>query len=151
MSAAFDPVSLGIMWSRLINIAEECWITIWRTAFSLIIGEAQDFGCELFDPDAHSIAHSPRSMPVFNLTLPLVNWGEPFVTATATNINGPHLFNSSTSEFVAAAWERTICRRFKIRRGYAFVFRIEHRIRQNRDHSWRLGMTIMALSDFCNY
>ena len=62
MSAAFDPVSLGIMWSRLINIAEECWITIWRTAFSLIIGEAQDFGCELFDPDAHSIAHSPRSM-----------------------------------------------------------------------------------------
>jgi len=71
VSAAFDPVSLGIMWSRLINIAEECWITIWRTAFSLIIGEAQDFGCELFDPDAHSIAHSPRSMPVFNLTLPL--------------------------------------------------------------------------------
>src|SRR5207253_3637639 len=59
------------MWSRLINIAEECWITIWRTAFSLIIGEAQDFGCEVFDPNAESIAHSPRSMPVFNLTLPL--------------------------------------------------------------------------------
>src|SRR5207302_1873315 len=54
---------------RLINSAEECWITVWRTAFSLITGEAQDFGCELFDPDAHSIAHSPRSMPVFNLTL----------------------------------------------------------------------------------
>ena len=71
MNANFDPVSLEIMWSRLINIAEECWITIWRTAFSLIIGEAQDFGCELFDPDAQSIAHSPRSMPVFNLTLPL--------------------------------------------------------------------------------
>jgi 5-oxoprolinase (ATP-hydrolysing) len=71
MSGSFDPVSLEIMWSRLINIAEECWITIWRTAFSLIIGEAQDFGCELFGPDAESIAHSPRSMPVFNLTLPL--------------------------------------------------------------------------------
>ena len=71
MTSTFDPVSLEIMWSRLINIAEECWITIWRTAFSLIIGEAQDFGCELFDPDAQSIAHSPRSMPVFNLTLPL--------------------------------------------------------------------------------
>ena len=71
MNGPFDPVSLEIMWSRLINIAEECWITIWRTAFSLIIGEAQDFGCELFDPNAESIAHSPRSMPVFNLTLPL--------------------------------------------------------------------------------
>jgi 5-oxoprolinase (ATP-hydrolysing) len=71
MNGLFDPVSLEIMWSRLINISEECWITIWRTAFSLIIGEAQDFGCELFDPNAESIAHSPRSMPVFNLTLPL--------------------------------------------------------------------------------
>ncbi len=71
MSGPFDPISLEIMWSRLINIAEECWITIWRTAFSTIIGEAQDFGCELLDADANSIAHSPRSMPVFNLTLPL--------------------------------------------------------------------------------
>jgi len=67
----FDPISLEIMWSRLINITEECWITIWRTAFRTIIGEAQDFGCELLDADANSIAHSPRSMPVFNLTLPL--------------------------------------------------------------------------------
>lgn len=66
----FDPISLEIMWSRLINITEECWVTIWRTAFSTIIGEAQDFGCELLDADANSIAHSPRSMPVFNLTLP---------------------------------------------------------------------------------
>jgi 5-oxoprolinase (ATP-hydrolysing) len=71
VNAPFDPVTLQILWGRLINIAEECWITIWRTAFSLIIGEAQDFGCELFDADAQSMAHSPRSMPVFNLTLPL--------------------------------------------------------------------------------
>ena len=70
-AAAFDPISLEIMWSRLVNIAEESWITILRTAFSTIIGEAQDFGCELLDADAESIAHSPRSMPVFNLSLPL--------------------------------------------------------------------------------
>ena len=70
MSAAFDPVSLEIMWSRLISITEECWVTIWRTAFSTIIGEAQDFGCEILDANANSIAHSPRSMPTFNLTLP---------------------------------------------------------------------------------
>lgn len=70
LRTAFDPVSLEIMWSRLINITEECWVTIWRTAFSTIIGEAQDFACELLDARANSIAHSPRSMPVFNLTLP---------------------------------------------------------------------------------
>lgn len=66
----FDPVSLEVMWGRLVNITEECWITIWRTAFSTIIGEAQDFGCELLDGNGESLAHSPRSMPVFNLTLP---------------------------------------------------------------------------------
>src|SRR5579864_1395101 len=57
-AAPFDPISLEIMWSRLINIAEECWITILRTAFSTIIGEAQDFGCEVLDADAGSIAHA---------------------------------------------------------------------------------------------
>ncbi len=65
-----DPVGLEILWQRLINIAEECWVTIWRTAFSMIVGEAQDFGCELLDAEGRSLAHSPRSMPVFNLTLP---------------------------------------------------------------------------------
>ena len=69
-NVTFDPVTLEVMWSRLINITEECWITIWRTAFSTIIGEAQDFGCELLDVGGESLAHSPRSMPVFNLTLP---------------------------------------------------------------------------------
>lgn len=70
MRETFDPVSLEIMWSRLINISEECWLTIRRTAFSLIIGETQDFGCELLDSKGNSLAHSPRSMPVFNLALP---------------------------------------------------------------------------------
>ncbi|MDA0700253.1 MAG: hydantoinase B/oxoprolinase family protein, partial [bacterium] len=69
-ASKFDPVSLEVMWSRMINITEECWTTIWRTAFSTIIGEAQDFGCELLDAAGESLAHSPRSMPVFNLTLP---------------------------------------------------------------------------------
>lgn len=64
-----DPATLEVMWSRLVNITEECWVTIWRTAFSMIVGEAQDFGCELLDREGRSLAHAPRSMPVFNLTL----------------------------------------------------------------------------------
>ena len=66
-----DPIGLEIMWSRLINITEECWHTVIRTAFSLIIGEAQDFACEILDARGNQIAHSPRAMPVFNLTLPI--------------------------------------------------------------------------------
>jgi 5-oxoprolinase (ATP-hydrolysing) len=64
-----DPIGLEIMWSRLITISEECWLTVIRTAFSLIIGEAQDFGCEILDAAGQSLAHSPRAMPVFNITL----------------------------------------------------------------------------------
>ncbi|MBV9198979.1 MAG: hydantoinase B/oxoprolinase family protein, partial [Alphaproteobacteria bacterium] len=66
-----DPIALEIMWSRLINITEECWQTVIRTAFSLIIGEAQDFASEILDASGKQIAHSPRAMPVFNLTLPI--------------------------------------------------------------------------------
>ena len=66
-----DPIGLEIMWSRMINIAEECWQTVIRTAFSLIIGEAQDFACEILDAEGRQIVHSPRAMPVFNLTLPI--------------------------------------------------------------------------------
>jgi 5-oxoprolinase (ATP-hydrolysing) len=65
-----DPVSLEIMWARLITVVEEMWHTICRTAFSLIVSEAQDFACDLLGPDGESLAHSPRAMPVFNLTLP---------------------------------------------------------------------------------
>ena len=66
-----DPIGLEIMWRRLINIAEECWDTVIRTAFSLIIGEAQDFACELLDAEGNQLAHSQRAMPSFSITLPI--------------------------------------------------------------------------------
>ncbi|AMY71090.1 hydantoinase B/oxoprolinase family protein [Frigidibacter mobilis] len=65
-----DPIGLEIMWSRMVNVVEEMWLTVCRTAFSLVIAEAQDFACELLDRDGETLAHSPRAMPVFNLTLP---------------------------------------------------------------------------------
>jgi 5-oxoprolinase (ATP-hydrolysing)/N-methylhydantoinase A len=65
-----DPIALEIMWSRLVNVVEEMWLTVCRTAFSLVISEAQDFACEILSPDGETLAHSPRAMPVFNLTLP---------------------------------------------------------------------------------
>jgi 5-oxoprolinase (ATP-hydrolysing) len=65
-----DPINLEIMWGRLITVVEEMWQTVCRTAFSLIVSEAQDFACDLLDAQGESLAHSPRAMPVFNLTLP---------------------------------------------------------------------------------
>lgn len=66
-----DPIALEVMWSRLVNVAEEMWSTVCRTAFSLIISESQDFGCAILDPSGDTLAHSARVMPVFNLTLPM--------------------------------------------------------------------------------
>ena len=68
----FDPVSLEIMWSRLVSISEEMWTTTLRTAVSTIIASANDFGCEILDAQGRSIAHAYRSMPVFNMTMPNV-------------------------------------------------------------------------------
>jgi 5-oxoprolinase (ATP-hydrolysing) len=65
-----DSISLEIMWSRLVTVTEEMWSTVCRTAFSLVIANAQDFACELLAPNGEPIVHSPRAMPVFNLALP---------------------------------------------------------------------------------
>jgi len=65
-----DPIALEIMWSRLVTVVEEMWLTVCRNR--LLAGDlrGQDFACELLDPDGETLAHSPRAMPVFNLTLP---------------------------------------------------------------------------------
>ena len=68
----FDPISLEIMWSRMLNVAEEMWTTILRTAVSTVIASANDFGCEVLDARGRSLAHAYRSMPVFNMTMPNV-------------------------------------------------------------------------------
>lgn len=68
----FDPITLGIIWSRLIGITDDMWTTVLRTAVSTIIGAAQDFGCEILDAEGNSVAHSNRSMPVFNIVMPTV-------------------------------------------------------------------------------
>lgn len=65
-----DPVSLEIMWQRVISIVEECWTTVWKTSFSVVVGEALDFGCEALDVEGNVLAHAKRSMPAFNNALP---------------------------------------------------------------------------------
>lgn len=67
-----DPIGLEVMWSRLVNITEDCWDIVLRTAFSLIMSDAQDFSVALFDREGDILAHSPRAQPVFNLCLPRV-------------------------------------------------------------------------------
>jgi len=68
----FDPITLEIIWSRLLTITEEMWTTTLRTAVSTIIGVANDFSCEILDAAGRSVTHAYRSMPVFNMVMPNV-------------------------------------------------------------------------------
>lgn len=70
--AALDAATLEIVWGRLLTIADECWTTLRRTAFSPIITEALDIGCEVMDASGNTLSHASRGMPVFNLVLPNV-------------------------------------------------------------------------------
>jgi len=70
--AQFDPVTMEILWHRLITIVDEMAAVLVRTSFSTVVGAANDFGCEVMDAAGRSLAHATRSMPVFNRTLPNV-------------------------------------------------------------------------------
>jgi N-methylhydantoinase B/oxoprolinase/acetone carboxylase alpha subunit len=70
MLRTFDPLTLEILWNRLITTADEMAAILVRTSFSTVVGAANDFGCEIMDGRGRSLAHATRSMPVFNRTLP---------------------------------------------------------------------------------
>jgi N-methylhydantoinase B/oxoprolinase/acetone carboxylase alpha subunit len=72
MSQRFDPLTLEILWNRLISTADEMAAVLIQTSFSTVVGAANDFGCEIMDARGRSLAHATRSMPVFNRTLPAV-------------------------------------------------------------------------------
>jgi N-methylhydantoinase B len=67
---SFDPVSLGIMWDRLISITDECVSALVRTSFSAIVRESYDLSVVLFAPTGNSLAQGTFSMPSFTGTAP---------------------------------------------------------------------------------
>ncbi|MEM8551913.1 MAG: hydantoinase B/oxoprolinase family protein [Pseudomonadota bacterium] len=66
-----DPVALGIMWDRLVAVADDVLTAIVRTAFSVGVREAWDLACVVFDERGRSIAQARLSMPAFIGTAPL--------------------------------------------------------------------------------
>ena len=64
-SKSFDPVSLEIMWSRLISIADESAAGLLRTAFSTLVRESNDFTTVLLDADCNCLAENSGGIPSF--------------------------------------------------------------------------------------
>ncbi len=62
---AFDPVSLGIMWDRLVALTDEIVSTLVRSSFSTIVYESYDLTCVVLDADARTIAQGSFGVPAF--------------------------------------------------------------------------------------
>ncbi|MBW3633441.1 MAG: hydantoinase B/oxoprolinase family protein [Chloroflexi bacterium] len=67
---SFDPITLEVLWGRLIAIVDEAAVTLIRTSFSTVVRESFDFSCVLTDSRGNSLAQATLSIPSFIGTLP---------------------------------------------------------------------------------
>ena len=61
----FDPITLEILWNRLISIADQSATTLVRTSFSTIVRESNDYACVLMDRNGNTLAENRGSIPSF--------------------------------------------------------------------------------------
>lgn len=65
-----DPITLQVMWNRLIFIADQADTVLGRTAFSPIVRENHDYVTVLLDSRGRALAQCTWSIPVFISSLP---------------------------------------------------------------------------------
>ena len=63
MSGKFDPVTLEILWRRLISIVDEADSTVIRTAFSSLLRDAHDYTCMFTDRRGRELAQGTLATP----------------------------------------------------------------------------------------
>jgi N-methylhydantoinase B len=66
-----DPITLQVLWNRLVFITDQADLALGRTAFSPIVRENHDFVTVLMDADGNALAQCTLAIPVFISTLPL--------------------------------------------------------------------------------
>jgi N-methylhydantoinase B len=66
-----DPVTVEVLWTRLISGVDEAALTLHRTSFSTVVRESHDYTCMVLDPDGRAVAQATRSIPSFIGTLPM--------------------------------------------------------------------------------
>ncbi|MFQ5407771.1 MAG: hydantoinase B/oxoprolinase family protein [Anaerolineales bacterium] len=63
MSHPFDPVTLEILWRRLISIVDEADAAVARTAFSSLLRDAHDYTCMFTDRQGRELAQGSFATP----------------------------------------------------------------------------------------
>ena len=65
-----DPITLEILWTRVISVVDEAAAAFVRTSFSTLVRDANDYAVVLTDRNGRSIAQSTKSIPSFISTMP---------------------------------------------------------------------------------
>jgi N-methylhydantoinase B len=63
MMNTIDPITLEVLWNRLLSVVNEQQVTLMRTAFSTVVRESQDLACGVFDTRGSMIAQSLTGTP----------------------------------------------------------------------------------------
>ncbi|MBU2499363.1 MAG: hydantoinase B/oxoprolinase family protein [Proteobacteria bacterium] len=63
MPAKFDPITLEILWRRLISIVDQADSTVARTAFSSLLRDAHDYTCMFTDSKGRELAQGSFATP----------------------------------------------------------------------------------------
>ncbi|MCX5802888.1 MAG: hydantoinase B/oxoprolinase family protein [Proteobacteria bacterium] len=63
MGRAFDPITLEILWRRLISIVDEADSSVARTAFSSLLRDAHDYTCMFTDKLGRELAQGSFATP----------------------------------------------------------------------------------------
>ena len=63
MSGKFDPITLEILWRRLISIVDEADASVARTAFSSLLRDAHDYTCIFTDAAGREVVQGTLATP----------------------------------------------------------------------------------------
>src|SRR5438105_15478139 len=63
MTQTLDPITLEVLWNRLLSVVNEQQVTLMRTAFSTVVRESQDLACGVFDTRGYMVAQSLTGTP----------------------------------------------------------------------------------------
>ncbi|HZO29391.1 MAG TPA: hydantoinase B/oxoprolinase family protein [Chloroflexota bacterium] len=62
-ATTIDPITLEVLWNRLLSVCSEQQAALMRTAFSTIVRESQDLACGVFDVRGNMVAQSETGTP----------------------------------------------------------------------------------------
>src|SRR5579859_672677 len=63
MTRRIDPITLEVLWNRLLSVVNEQQVTLMRTAFSTVVRESQDLACGVFDTRGYMVGQSLTGTP----------------------------------------------------------------------------------------